>query len=196
MDKYKQKLYLEQIDTDVSFFSFMTIAVIFFTGLLLTNFDSYDLLIKVPISFLIISIFAFLYPALILANTSQKIISGEIKHVKRHLLYGYTISEYLGIYLFILSLPLIINAFTSDLYLRMTTLLSSLIGLIIYQFLHFSNLEIHFPKKYKIFSIIMIIFGLLLFISQAYNFYFVPVAIVFLSFIIFITYSSVKENFQ
>ena len=37
MDKYKQKLYLEQIDTDVSFFSFMTIAVIFFTGLLVTS---------------------------------------------------------------------------------------------------------------------------------------------------------------
>lgn len=196
MDKTNKDEYLQQIQTDVSLLSFMTAVSIFFVGLLLTKFDSFSLFIKVPISFLIISTFGFLFSSLILANASQKIINEKFEKAAKHTLYGYIIAEYIGVYLFVLSIPLVINCITSDFYLRIVTLCAAIVGLALYQFMGFSLLEDYFPKNYKIFSFLIILFELVLFAAQVLLFHFVAISIVFLIFLLLIAYLAPRKDFQ
>ena len=98
MKKEDFGLYQTQLGTDVSFASFLTAVVIFFTGLLLSQYNSFDPLIKVPISFLIVSTFGFLYASLILANAASEVSKENKEKYKRHMLTGYILSEYIGVY--------------------------------------------------------------------------------------------------
>ncbi|MEK6891143.1 MAG: hypothetical protein AABX03_03310 [Nanoarchaeota archaeon] len=189
------ELYQTQVQTNVSFTSFFTAVVIFFVGLLITKFDSYDILIKVPIALLIISVFGFLYSTLIFANASEEASQRRYNKLKKYLFLGDILSEYLGIYLLVLSIPLVINVVTNDIFLRIITILSSLIGLAIYQFSHFSVLERHFGKANYLISTLIILFGIILFISQIYNYYFIQVSIAFIVFILLIVcISYIKLN--
>ncbi len=197
MKKEEFGLYQTQIGTDVSFASFLTAVVMFFTGLLLSQYDSFDVLIKVPISFLIISTFGFLYASLILANASSEVSKENKEKYKKHVLHGYILSEYIGVYLLILSIPMIINAVTHDAYLRIVALTSSLIGLFIYQFSHFSILERNFKKSYKLIASVIILLGIGLFFAQVYNFYFIPFSLFTLFFVLLIAYlAKRKTNFK
>lgn len=183
-----------EVQTDVTFTSFMVAVVTFFTGLLITRFEAYDISIKIPISFLIISMFGFLYSTMIFSNAAEEVAKGNVAKCKRHLLLGDILSEYLGVYLLIISIPLIINVITTDTFLRYVTLVSSLAGLAIYQFSHFSVIERHFKEGYDVFAFLIIALGLGLFVSQTYAFYFAPLALVFLVFVAVITYLAAKRN--
>ncbi|MBI4150372.1 hypothetical protein HY488_03135 [Candidatus Woesearchaeota archaeon] len=187
-------LYQSQVQTDVSFTAFMTAVVVFFTGLLLTEFESYDISIKVPISFLIISIFGFLYSTMIFSNAAGEINQGRLAKAKKHLLLGDILSEYLGVYLLIISLPLIINVITTDTFLRGVTVVSSLAGLALYQFSHFSVLEQHFKEGYDVFAAAILLFAIGLFFAQLFKWYFAQLSIVFLLFVLYITYLAIKRN--
>src|SRR6185436_12426042 len=125
MNDSEKSHYLDQISIDVGLLSFMTAVTIFINGLLLTRFDSYSVFIKVPIAFLVLSMLGFLFSSLIISNTSQNVIDNKIDKNKKHTLYGYAISEYIGVYLFVLSVPLAVNVITSDLYLRIITILGT-----------------------------------------------------------------------
>ena len=196
MNKTNKGFHIDQISTDVTLLSFMAAVSIFFNGLLLTKFDSYNLFIKIPISYLIISTLAFLFSSLILANTGQKIIDEKFEKAEKYMLYGYVVSEYMGVYPFILSIPLIINTVTADLYLRIIALCAALGGMALYQFMGFSLLEDHFPKTYKIFSVLTILFGIALFFSQVQEFYFTETSIAFICFLLLVTYLAPRKDFQ
>ena len=73
MNFEEKSLRMVEIQTDVSLISFLSVIAVFFAGSLLPKFDSYDLSISIPISFLVISTFGFLFSALILSNASAKI---------------------------------------------------------------------------------------------------------------------------
>ena len=66
-------LYQTHVQTNVNLTAFMTGVVTFFVGFLLTSFHDYDISIKIPIAFLIIAIFGFLYSTLIYANAAQEV---------------------------------------------------------------------------------------------------------------------------
>jgi hypothetical protein len=186
--------YLSQVQTDVGFTSFMVAAVIFFNGFLITRFDSYNILIKIPVSFLIVSTFGFLLACLILANTADEINKNNFKKAESHFFYGYIISEYIGVYLLILSIPLVINIVTSDLFLRILTISASSLGLIVYQFSHFSIVETHFKKSYNLISSIVILLGILLFLTSLIGKYYVLMAILTLSFLIYIAFLATRQS--
>ena len=196
MSKEKEDFNLRQtqLHINVSFTAFMTAVVVFFTGLLLTKFESFDISVKIPILFLIISMFGFLYSTLVFSNAAEDISQKRLNKAMSHMLLGDVLSEYLGVYFLILSIPLVINIITSDLFLRIVTLIVSLAGLIIYQFSHVSIIERHFEKTYHIFSIIIILFGLILFLAQLYNLYFIPISTFFIIFMLIITYFAVKKK--
>jgi len=196
MNKEERGLYISQIQTDVSLISFLAVISVFFLGSLLSKFDSYDAVIKIPISFLMISTFGFLFSALILSNTVSEIIKENSEKVKKYILYGYIISEYFGVYLFVLSLPLTVNIITTNFYLEVVTLISTLAGLAFYQFMGFSVLERHFPKNYKIYSAMVILFSVLLFTAQLSRVFFVEISIIFLLFIILIAFLAPREEFK
>lgn len=187
-------LYQAQVQTNVAFTAFMTAVVVFFAGLLITRFESYELSIKVPIAFLIVSIFGFLYSTVVFANASGEISEGNTSKFKKHMLLGDILSEYLGIYLLVVSVPLVINVVTQDVFLRAITVVSALSGLAIYQFSHFSVIEKHLESKYHVFSLAMILFGLLLYASQLYAFHFALLAVLFLAFVLSLSFITAKRN--
>ena len=160
------------------------------------SFNSYSLSIKIPISFLIISIFSFLIAALILSNTSQLIIKEESAKIERYLLHGYAISEYLGVFLFVLSVPLIVNIITTDWYLRIVTFCAAILGIGFYELMGFSLLQSHFQKNHRLFSVLVIIFGTILFISQLYAWHFTLVSFFFILFLLTLTALGPVKKFQ
>jgi len=196
MDKTNKGFHIDQISTDVTLLSFMTAVCMFFNGLLLTKFDSFDLFIKIPISFLIISTLGFLFSSIMLANASSLVLKEKFEKAEWQILWGLVISEYIGIYIFVISIPLIINVISTDLYLRVVTLCASLAGLSFYQFGGFSLLQNHFPKTHKIYSVLSIIFGLILFFAQIKQIYFVETSIAFIIFILVTTVFAPSKRFQ
>ena len=192
MDQNKLSLYATQAQTNVSFTSFMTAVVVFFTGLLIASFDKYNILIKIPISFLIISIFGFLYSTLIFANATGKIVNGDEKSFKRHMFLGDVISEYLGVYLLVFSIPLVIGVITQDNFVRIISILSALIGLAVYQFSSVSIMEKHFNLKHKFFAKCTLLIGTLLLIAQFLNYYFILISVLFLIWLMIITFLSIR----
>ncbi len=187
-------IYLTQAQNNVAFTGFMTAVVVFFNGLLLTNFESYASAIKIPIAFLIISTFGFLYSTLIFANATGEILNNNIKKFRWHEGIGNIISEYFGVYLLIFSIPLIVNMVTSDPFLQIVTATSTFAGLLIYQFSHFSIMERHFGKSHNLVSLLIIGLGIGLVLTQIYQFYFTQLAAVFILFMISIAYRAIRET--
>lgn len=183
-----------QVQTYVSFTSFMTAVVVFFTGLILTQFKTYDISIKVPISFLMISISGFLFSTLIYTNAAEAIAQGKLEKAKKNIFLGDIVSEYIGVYLLILSVPLVVNVITNDMFLRIITLLAFFGGFGLYQFSHFSIIERHFKKTYHAFSLVLLALGVLLFFAQLYQLYFIPLAGMTIVFILGITYIACKKE--
>lgn len=183
-----------QVQTYVSFTSFMTAVVVFFTGLILTQFNTYDISIKVPLSFLMISISGFLFSTLIYTKVAESIAQRKLEIAKKNIFLGDIISEYIGVYLLILSIPLVVNVITDDIFLRLVTLFALFGGFGLYQFSHFSIIERHFKNSYHTFSLVLIALGILLFFAQQYQFYFIPLAGLTIAFILGITYIACKKE--
>ncbi len=192
-DKQKFSMYLTQAQTNVSFTSFMTAVVVFFTGLLIASFNQFDITIKIPIAFLIISTFGFLYSTLIFANAGGKAVGEDEKEFQRHMFMGDVISEYLGVYLLIFSIPLVIGVITNDIFLGIVAIVSALLGLAIYQFSGFAIIERHF-KKHNMVSTVILCFGILLLLSQFFKYHFELVSVLFLVLLLGVTYFSTKKH--
>ena len=187
-------LYQTQLHIYVSFTSFMTGVVVFFVGLLLSTFHNYDISIKIPISFLIISIFGFMYSTLIYTGAADEVSKKQKNSFFRHIFLGDVLSEYLGIYLLVLSIPLVVGAITNDSFLKATSIISALAGLTIYQFSHVSMVERHFKGRHTIISWIITLLGLAMVIAQNNKIYFTQISIIFLIFMIAITYAATKKS--
>ena len=134
----------------------------------------------------------FLYSTIVFANASGEVLNGQITKFRRHERIGNALSEYLGVYLLVISLPLVINVITTDLYLRTVTIIASLAGLSIYQFSHFSLLERDF-KQYKLISVLILLLMFVLFFTQLYSFYFVPSSLIFIFVMILLAYHAAKN---
>lgn len=86
--KISPELIQAEIQTSVSLTSFLTAVTIFFVGLLITQFNSFEPSIKIPILFLIISTFGFLYSTLIYANASGKVSRLNQSDVNKDIVLG------------------------------------------------------------------------------------------------------------
>ncbi len=174
------ELYQTQVANYAQFSGTMTAVTLFFTGLILTNFENFDTSIRVPIGLLIISMFGFLYGTLLYSNASEEVSSYNYPGLRKAIYLGDIISEYLGLYLLVLSIPLVLNVVTTDGFLRAVALVSALGGLTIYQLSGFSIVERHFGQKHLGVAAITVFFGILLSLTQLTDVYFVPVASLFL----------------
>lgn len=183
-------VYQSEVQTGVSVTAFMTGVTIFFTGLLITRFDSYDESIKIPILFLIISTFGFLYSTLILANASGELSRLRTDKFHRNMNIGDSIGEYIGVYFLVLAVPLVINVITTDQFLRLSTLIVSLGGLLVYHLSGFSIMQDHFKNKhYFLFSIVFIL-EVLLYLTQKMTDYFVYIAGILIIYLLALTFMS------
>jgi len=183
-------LYQDEVQTSVNVTAFMTGVTIFFTGLLITKFDSYDLSIKIPILFLLISTFGFLYSTLIYANASGEITRyNKGSRFNKNMNIGDSIGEYIGVYFLVLSIPLVINSITTDAFLRLATLIVSLMGLIVYHLSGFSIMERHYPKAHKIILLFIVILEVSLYLTQRTE-YFVYISVIMILYLMTITFFS------
>ncbi len=136
-----------EVSVGVTFASFMSAVTLFFTGLLVAQFQSFDPTIKIPLLFLIISTFSFIFSASIYSNAGVEVTGHRFKPVQKYLSYANNILEFLGLYLFILATPLVIGAVTDDAFLRISTIAIALVGLALYSQSGFSILHKELPNK-------------------------------------------------
>src|SRR3990167_8301954 len=103
-----------EVSVGVTFASFMGAVTLFFTGVLISQYKSFDSTIRVPLLLLIIATFSFIFAASIYSNAGAEITAGSTKAVKKYLIYANNIFEFLGLYLFIIATPLVIGSITQD----------------------------------------------------------------------------------
>ena len=158
-----------QISVGVTYASLMSAASLFFTGILIAQYDSFNATIRVPIMFLIISTFSFVYAATIYSNAGNEITLGKLKTVEKYMIYSKNIVELLGLYLFILATPLVIGAVTKDNFLHTTTITVALVSLTLFSQSKFSILDKELSghdKRYL--SSVIFVLALLLYYSQIF----------------------------
>lgn len=183
-------LYQDEVQTGVNVTAFMTGVTIFFTGLLITRYESYDVSIKIPILFLILSTFGFLYATLIYANASGDLARLRTERFHKEMNMGDSIGEYIGVYFLVLAIPLVINVITSDIFLKASTLIVALGGLIIYHASGFSIMQNHFKKKHVFLLSIIVLLEIALYFTQKTTDIFVAIAMLLIFFLLTITYIS------
>ncbi|MDD5192215.1 MAG: hypothetical protein PHH54_05480 [Candidatus Nanoarchaeia archaeon] len=183
-------LYQDEVQTSVSVTSFMTGVTIFFTGLLITKFDSYDISIKIPILFLILSTFGFLYSTLIYANSSGELSRLKSERFNKNMNIGDSIGEYIGVYFLVLAIPLVINVITADNFLKIGTLIAALGGLSVYHISGFSIMQDHYHKMHYMLFLVVVILEIILYLTQKNIQYFIYVASFLILYLFAITFFS------
>jgi len=157
-----------QLSVGVTYASLMSAVSLFFTGILIAQYGSFNTTIKVPIIFLIISTFSFIFAATIYSNAGSEITLGKFKTVEKYMIYAKNIVELLGLYLFILATPLVIGAVTRDGFLRTTTIIVAIVGFTLYSQSKFSILEKELPAEHKRYlSSVIVVLALLLYVTQS-----------------------------
>ena len=161
-------LLMYDIQANVSFTAFMTAVATFFVGLILTKYNSFDDTVRIPILFLIVSAFGFLYATLVYSNAGGEVSHLKHKNYEKFTFLGNLLSEFCGIYFLILAIPLAIVAISEDMFLRVAVLCVTYLGFIVYHVSGFAIIS-RYVKKHKIVSFILPFFGIVLFLSQVYR---------------------------
>src|SRR5687768_8591701 len=117
-----------EVSVGVTFAGLMSAASLFFTGILVAQYSSFDSSIKVPLIFLIVSTFSFIFAATIYSNAGTEITLNRLKLVEKYMVYAKNMVEFLGLYLFVLATPLVVGAVTEDNFLRAVTIIVALTG--------------------------------------------------------------------
>jgi hypothetical protein len=183
-------VYQDEVQTGVNLTAFLTGVTVFFTGLLITKFNDYDLSIKIPILFLIISTFGFLYATLILGNASTELSRLKTERFHKCMNIGDAIAEFIGVYFLVLAIPLVINVITADNFLRLSTLIVSMGGLIIYHLSGFSIMQDYYKKAHLWLLLIIIILEIILFVTRKQSLLFVSASTITIIYLLAIAFFS------
>lgn len=108
--------YSTEVQAGVSFGGLFSTLTVFFTGLLISNYNTFPSSVRVPLLLLIVSTFGFVYATLIYANASNRLTSRDLPSCQKALRTADIISEFIGIYGLLISIPLVIPVITNDLF--------------------------------------------------------------------------------
>lgn len=177
----------------VTYASLMSAVSLFFVGILISQYRTFDASIKVPVIFLIISTFSFIFSATVYSNAGNEITLNKFETVERHLVYAKNIVEVLGLYLFVLATPLVIGAVTGDGFLRTSIIVVALASFVLYSQSRFSTLEKEASRIEKrlisatIFFIALVIYATQSGHSHNASFVYSAVSVVLILFLIALT---------
>ena len=158
---------IAEVSVGVTFAALMSATALFFTGMLITQYQSFGPTIKVPLVFLIISTFSFIFSATIYSNVGSEITLGKLKLVEKYMVYAKNIVELLGLYMFVLATPMVIGAVTNDSFLRTSTIVIALSGFGLYSQSKFSVLEKELTNsRKKLLSGMIIVLTVALYTTQ------------------------------
>jgi predicted tellurium resistance membrane protein TerC len=123
-----------------------------------------------------------LFSSTVYANAAGMVDRGETSLARKFINAGNVISEYMGIYLFVISIPLVISAVTTDSFLRLSTGVIAVLCIMLYTFSDFSMLNLHIKQSTKyLCSAWIALIGASLILSQLYIVdYFVLFATIYL----------------
>ncbi|SRR5258708_14239072 len=168
-NKYQRFSVLENFTAvSVAFSSTFTTALSIFTSIMLYTYHTSNTpSIDIPILFLIISTFGFLYATMVYSLNSGHLIRNDLSKFMGGKLLGGILSEYLGVYFLLLAIPLIINLISSsDYFLKIATTIIDLGGLIVYHASGFSIMQRSYKNLHYIWLLCIIIFESELIIFQ------------------------------
>ena len=167
-----------EVSVGVTFASLMGAVALFFTGAVISQYKSFEGTMQIPLLFLIISTFGYIFSASIYSNAGTEVTLGRIDNVKKYLIFANNIFEFIGLYLLIISTPLVIGALTDDVFLRISTIVISLTALALYSSSPFSVLHAESKKiiKKHLLTSLIVFISLLLYGAQFYkqSFNFIP----------------------
>ncbi len=154
---YEEDEYIDEAGTGVSFTAFMTAVSFFFIGLLLTSNRNLQGPLRVPLYFLFISTYGFLYSTFVYANATGFTVRENRQRMKKHMYIGDLLSEYFGVYFLVLPIPFILYGFTDDLMLALLLLITGHVFFFCYHYLGYSVLEGFVPAWFMKVSVTVII---------------------------------------
>ena len=95
MKKLNKNDIATESDVGLSLSGFMGTLSLFFTGILISQINNFGNSIKVPIIYLVISTFSFLFSAVIYANITGIITANKLLKAEKYLLTGNSLSVFL-----------------------------------------------------------------------------------------------------
>ncbi len=185
-------LFMYDIQSNVAFTTFMTAITLFFVGLIITQYDSFNFTIKIPILFLIIATGAFLVSTLIYSNAGGEVSHGRTKNYEKFLFLGNLLSEFFGVYFLMFSIPLTIIATTTDLFLRASTISVISIVFLVYHFSRFSIMERYIKNSYIHALILVIMLIIISFLQSLKSGIFIYLSIILITYILGLLIYSIK----
>ncbi|MBS3788594.1 hypothetical protein KGY79_10425 [Candidatus Bipolaricaulota bacterium] len=182
----KLELLMDETSSSLSLTSIMAMVSFFFIGLLLQTREGSLATLKMPLLYLFVSAFAFLYSTLIYANASGNIARLKDELAEKHLIAGNIISEFLGVYLIVFSMPMIISNYIDSLYFSATVFGFGVTGFWLYHQLGYSILQ-RYVKNAKLFYLLLF-FVVTIYASNFFTYIFsVDLFLIVTSVIIFFT---------
>jgi hypothetical protein len=133
----KDPRYADQISAAMSFSSIFSAMSVFFTGLIISNYNNFGESIRIPSLFLIVSSLGFMFATIIYANATGFFGKSDSK-IAKAINIGDIVGEYFGVYLFLSAIPMVINVITNDAFFKYSVLFSIALGLIAYHYSGFS----------------------------------------------------------
>lgn len=141
MNKFDTNDYYQNSVIGLTLSAFLGTAALFFAGLLITQISSLNDSIRLPIVYLICCTVALVYSAIIYANMAGETLEHSDHKAKRSNYSANILSEFLGVNVFLISMPMVINAITDDLLLRTTVAVVILLSIFVYTMSSFSILS-------------------------------------------------------
>lgn len=148
--------YLGEAQTGVNFTAFAAILVFFFIGLLLTGDARLRARLRIPLYYLFISAYGFLYSTLLYANASGVDIRQDEERLRKHMYMGDLIGELFGLYFLVLAIPMLVYGYTSDLALAVMLLITGHFAFFMYHHHGYSVLE-GFLRPWKLKAAVAVI---------------------------------------
>jgi len=169
------------VGIDISIF--LGTVSLFFVGILMSKLGELNSQIRVGIVFLVVATFSFIFSAIIFANTIGAHRKGG-SNTQRHLKVGNALSEFMGLYIFVLAIPLVVNSLTEDSFMRHSVLIIAILSLTLYTLSPYSIADRVLSRRGKLFySTLVLLFASVLTVGQVYvSSIFLPVAILVLLF--------------
>lgn len=137
-----------EANTGVQFGGLFSTLTLFFSGLLISNYNSFPSYVRVPLLFLILSTFGFVYATLIYANATSLLNSDSIKSCSKALNTADILSEFFGVYALLVAIPLVIPVVTNDIFLIFSVFVTDVAGMVIYHISRYSVILEYFPKTH------------------------------------------------
>lgn len=162
--------------------AFLGGAALFFAGILVAQINNFSPSLKVPIVYLVLATLAFIFSSIIYTNVSGHIRLGSLIKAKRAILVANALSEFLGIYLFVIAIPMVLNAITQDLTLRYIVDAAAIVSLVWYTYSEFSIFNRSFSKVYEYFfsTLLAVLMSALYLLQGRSNSSFVACAVILL----------------